>query len=139
MPSVRCRCVDSCGVEETVWSFFRQLSFAGAIIALGFASVCSGQEGQPAKAPQERPLVTVSPEALAVHHRGFVFDGHNDLPWVVRTDASRSFDKLDIAQPQPKIHTDIPRLKQGGVGAPVLVGLCSGRHDETRRGASDDD
>ncbi len=102
MPSVRCRCVDSCGVEETVWSFFRQLSFAGAIFALGVAGVCSGQEGQPAKAPQERPLVTVSPEALAVHHRGFVFDGHNDLPWVVRTDASRSFDKLDIAQPQPK-------------------------------------
>jgi membrane dipeptidase len=62
-------------------------------------------------------LVTVSAEAKAIHARGYVFDGHNDLPWVVRTEASRSFDTLDISKPQPKIHTDIPRLKLGGVGA----------------------
>ncbi|MGN6546784.1 MAG: dipeptidase, partial [Aureliella sp.] len=52
-----------------------------------------------------------------IHQRSFVFDGHNDLPWEIRTHGARSFEKLDIAQPQPKLHTDIARLKQGGVGA----------------------
>jgi len=66
---------------------------------------------------QDRGTVVVSAEALGIHQRGYVFDGHNDLPWVVRTKASRSFDALDISQPQPQIHTDIERLRQGGVGA----------------------
>jgi membrane dipeptidase len=46
-----------------------------------------------------------------------VFDGHNDLPWQIREKASRSFEKLDIARPQPELHTDIPRLREGNVGA----------------------
>jgi membrane dipeptidase len=75
-----------------------------------------GQEADPTP-PAERPHVKVSPEAMAIHRRSYVFDGHNDLPWVVRKEASRSFDALDIAKPQPKIHTDIERLKAGGVGA----------------------
>ncbi len=45
-----------------------------------------------------------------------VFDGHNDLPWALR---KRGYDlrATDIAQPQPGLHTDIPRLRTGGVGA----------------------
>lgn len=45
-----------------------------------------------------------------------VFDGHNDLPWALR---KRGYDltATDIAQPQPDLHTDIPRLRAGGVGA----------------------
>jgi membrane dipeptidase len=35
----------------------------------------------------------------------------------MRTKADSSFDKRDIRQPQPKMHTDIPRLKAGNVGA----------------------
>ncbi len=68
-------------------------------------------------ATEARAMVVVSPEALAIHARSYVFDGHNDLPWQVRTEASRSFDALDISKPQPQIHTDIERLRQGGVGA----------------------
>ena len=56
-------------------------------------------------------------KALEVHAATFVFDGHNDLPWEMRTKADSSFAKRDIRQPQPKMHTDIPRLKAGGVGA----------------------
>ncbi|MEQ8784713.1 MAG: membrane dipeptidase [Pirellulaceae bacterium] len=52
-----------------------------------------------------------------VHEAGFVFDGHNDLPWALRNKASSSFERLDIAQPQPTLNTDIPRLKKGNVGA----------------------
>ncbi len=39
------------------------------------------------------------------------------MPWEIRKQGSSNFDKLDIAQPQPTLQTDIPRLRQGGVGA----------------------
>jgi membrane dipeptidase len=64
-----------------------------------------------------RPPVALTDEGRRVHFEGFVFDGHNDLPWEIRTKADSSFDKRDIRQNQPKMHTDIPRLRQGGVGA----------------------
>src|SRR5262245_17472738 len=66
---------------------------------------------------QDRPPVVLSDEAKKIHFEGFVFDGHNDLPWEMRTKADSSFDKRAIRQPQPKMHTDIPRLRKGGVGA----------------------
>jgi membrane dipeptidase len=59
----------------------------------------------------------ISERAAQIHQRGYVFDGHNDLPWEVRTKASRQFDELDISQSQPKLHTDIARLRAGNVGA----------------------
>jgi membrane dipeptidase len=46
-----------------------------------------------------------------------LIDGHNDYPWALReNNAERDLNKLDIRMPQPKIHTDIPRLREGGVG-----------------------
>lgn len=65
----------------------------------------------------DAPPVKVTEEALRVHNAGFVFDGHNDLPWETRQRASSSFEKLDISKSQPEIHTDIPRLRKGNVGA----------------------
>lgn len=64
-----------------------------------------------------RPPVVLSERAKQLHASSFVFDGHNDLPWEVRTKAGGSWDQADIAQPQPRFHTDIPRLRAGGVGA----------------------
>lgn len=55
--------------------------------------------------------------AQAAHRAVPLFDGHNDLPWAMRNNAGYDFDKLDIRQPQPKLHTDIPRLKTGMLGA----------------------
>src|SRR5436190_5922245 len=66
---------------------------------------------------KQRPPVVLTDEGRKVHFESFVFDGHNDLPWEMRTKADSSFDKRDIRQPQPKMHTDIPRLRKGGVGA----------------------
>src|SRR5262245_53846438 len=66
---------------------------------------------------KQRPKVILTDEGRRVHAAGFVFDGHNDLPWEMRKEASSSFDKRDIAVAQPKMHTDIPRLKEGNVGA----------------------
>ena len=54
--------------------------------------------------------------ARALHKQVPLIDGHNDYPWAVRENVQRDLDKLDIAKPQPTIHTDIARLKAGGVG-----------------------
>ena len=70
-----------------------------------------------AQPPVKRGPVVLTPEGLRIHRAGFVFDGHNDLPWELRTRADGDFEKFDVSRPQPKLHTDIPRLRQGGVGA----------------------
>jgi membrane dipeptidase len=47
-----------------------------------------------------------------------VVDGHNDLPWALREQVRYDLDARDIAVPQgDHLHTDIPRLRAGGVGA----------------------
>ncbi len=90
-------------------SLTMRLSFLGLLFCF-LVNHLVGQER--ARAP-----VVLTDEGRRVHSEGFVFDGHNDLPWEMRTKADSSFDKRDIAQPQPKMHTDIPRLKAGGVKA----------------------
>jgi membrane dipeptidase len=69
------------------------------------------------RSEERRQPVELTDEAAQVHKAGFVFDGHNDLPWALRTKASSSFAKLDISQPQPELNTDIARLRTGNVGA----------------------
>ncbi|MGD9634302.1 MAG: dipeptidase [Pirellulales bacterium] len=68
-------------------------------------------------APVNRGPIVVSDRAQAIHDSALLVDGHNDLPWKIRTEGSSTFDKLDIAQPQPGLHTDIARLRAGGVKA----------------------
>ncbi|WP_369389653.1 dipeptidase [Streptomyces sp. CG1] len=47
-----------------------------------------------------------------------VVDGHNDLPWALREQVRYDLDARDIAVHQnAHLHTDIPRLREGGVGA----------------------
>jgi len=66
--------------------------------------------------------------ALRLQRAVPMIDGHNDLPWKLRTRGSDSFesadlgrvvfswDSMDIAKPQPQLATDIPRLRKGEVG-----------------------
>jgi membrane dipeptidase len=55
--------------------------------------------------------------ARALHKQVPLTDGHNDIPWAMRNAAWYDFNKIDIKLPQPTLMTDIPRLRQGGVGA----------------------
>ncbi|MFI5182837.1 MAG: dipeptidase [Vicinamibacteria bacterium] len=55
--------------------------------------------------------------ARALQRRVPLIDGHNDYPWKVRDKANLDLALLDIRAPQPALHTDIPRLREGGVGA----------------------
>ncbi len=49
-------------------------------------------------------------------HPILLADGHNDLPWAMRK-VHYDFEAVDIAQPQPQLHTDLPRLRAGQLGA----------------------
>lgn len=50
-----------------------------------------------------------------------LIDGHNDLPWQYEKRALNHMDRIDLRADQsglaPALHTDIDRLRRGGVGA----------------------
>jgi len=75
-------------------------------VTLAASVIASGQPGD------------LLARAKALHKQAPLVDGHNDFPWALRDHTpDRDLDKLDISQPQPKVMTDIPRLREGGVGA----------------------
>ncbi|MEO1525642.1 MAG: dipeptidase [Planctomycetota bacterium] len=64
----------------------------------------------------ETPRIVIGETARRIHDSAPVIDGHNDLPWALRM-TEGGLKANDIAKPQPDFHTDIPRLRTGGVGA----------------------
>ncbi|WP_037910352.1 dipeptidase [Actinacidiphila yeochonensis] len=61
------------------------------------------------------PLLTRARDLLAAHP---VVDGHNDLPWALRAQVAYDLDRFDLTADQSdRAHTDLPRLRAGGVGA----------------------
>jgi len=81
--------------------------------AVLFASTVPGSSG----APQPGKDVVVSEQAAAIHREALLIDGHNDLPYELRTKDGPSFLNIDLTKPQKQFHTDIPRLRAGNVGA----------------------
>ncbi len=86
-----------------------------AAIVVGMLRVGADVSGQEV-GEQSGASSKVSKEARAVHDSGMLFDGHNDLPWTLRAKAGSSFDQIDISKPT-EFHTDIPRLRAGGLKA----------------------
>jgi len=63
------------------------------------------------------PAIQARLDALLSHSP--VVDGHNDLPWRLRQRYASDLDAVDLAVDQSAagvLHTDIPRLRAGGVG-----------------------
>jgi membrane dipeptidase len=87
-----------------------------AFVLLSHLSAAEREEIQ-SKIIQQRKPIVLTEQAIKLHRECLVIDGHNDLPWAMKTKAGSSFDRADISKPQPQFHTDIPRLRQGGVGA----------------------
>jgi membrane dipeptidase len=94
------------------------------LLAAAFATCCFALWGiirlasaEDAVKSTNRAPIVISDAARQLHGRSLVIDGHNDMPWEIRQNGSSSFEKMDIGQPQPTLHTDIPRLRAGGVGA----------------------
>ncbi|WHT21526.1 dipeptidase [Crossiella sp. CA-258035] len=44
-------------------------------------------------------------------------DGHNDLPWAIRDKTGGEVAEIELTIEQPGLHTDLVRLRHGGVGA----------------------
>jgi membrane dipeptidase len=94
------------------------MSFFPAAV-VGQSAAEESRDGKPAGAPRDPVILT--DEGLRIHRAGLLVDGHNDLPWQVRTLAGSSFERMNIALPQEELQTDIPRLRRGGVGAQFWV------------------
>jgi membrane dipeptidase len=87
-----------------------------AVLGLALAMAGGAQETAARKAPdpalveRARRILTQVP----------LVDGHNDLPWEYRKRFQNHMDKIDLragtAKLDPPLHTDIPRLRKGGVG-----------------------
>jgi membrane dipeptidase len=60
-------------------------------------------------------------EALRIHRAAIVVDTHNDLLYRSRSKGLSVLKDLDLKSNQPDFHTDIPRLRKGGVGAQFWV------------------
>jgi membrane dipeptidase len=52
-------------------------------------------------------------EVLAAHP---LVDGHNDLAWEARVRVGYDWDRLDLAAGGTPTHTDLPRMRAGGMG-----------------------
>lgn len=89
----------------------RLLGMLALALALsGVAGTLAAQAPDPALSERARKILTEVP----------LIDGHNDLPWGYRERVKNQLDKIDLkadtSRLDPPMHTDIPRLKAGGVG-----------------------
>jgi membrane dipeptidase len=80
------------------------------VLAIGClsASIASTAAPTPARLDHAKKLLA----------EGILFDGHNDLPWAIRTDKVAPGDvaAYDLRKPT-RGQTDFPRLRQGGLSA----------------------
>ena len=67
-------------------------------------------------APSDVAALRHARRLLAQHP---VIDGHNDLPWAIREsdDGARATSTPTTSASRRRAHTDLARLKKGGVGA----------------------
>ncbi len=89
-----------------------------AVLGLATTVLSFGQLGRTAE------KVAISDAALELHQKSLVFDAHNNLVMQLRKQ-SLSAESVDLQQDQKTWHTDIPRLKLGGVGAEFFATFVS--------------
>ena len=80
-------------------------------------SVSAGQGAFAGPDDKADHLPPVSERARQVHAAGMLIDGHNDLPWRLRSVGNMDLTKFDLSQRLSSGQTDIPRLREGGVKA----------------------
>ncbi|MGC8644274.1 MAG: dipeptidase, partial [Isosphaeraceae bacterium] len=73
--------------------------------------------GTPVAAHDGEKPSPVSERARKVHAAGMLWDGHNDLPWRLRSLGDMTLSRFDLSKRLSSGQTDIPRLREGGVKA----------------------
>ncbi|RUS82172.1 hypothetical protein EGW08_010054, partial [Elysia chlorotica] len=85
------------------------------------------------------PLSERRKRASDVLSRVPLIDGHNDLPYQFRSRVENKVWSVDLATGWPEVHTDIPRIRQGQLGAQFWVAYitCNAQYKDAVRGALD--
>jgi membrane dipeptidase len=88
---------------------FRTAAIAALIMALA-----------PTLALAQAPTAQERARVERILHRTPLIDGHNDLPWEIRDKHGNDLESVDLTRDtshlEHPLHTDIPRLRAGGVG-----------------------
>jgi membrane dipeptidase len=97
----------------------RRLTLLATLATVGCAPALSGVS---------RTAETLEERASRLHREIPLVDGHNDLPHQYLERVQGDLDALDIGVPQPELHTDIPRLRQSGLGAQFWAAYVANEH-----------
>ena len=84
------------------------------------AAACVSALAAPALAQVTDPTAAEQARINRILQRTPLIDGHNDLPWALRRQFENDPYKVDLSTNlanSTRLHTDIPRLRAGGVGA----------------------
>lgn len=71
----------------------------------------------PAAVVAQADTAALLAHARRLHAEQPLVDGHNDLPWEIRTKGGSDLQRMNPDGPLPNQNTDLPRLRAGGVGA----------------------
>ena len=80
------------------------------------------------QAPGRQKRTVTDAEVMRVHHSAILIDTHNDV-------TSATVAGLDIGQPNTDHHTDLPRMKKGGMGAQFFAVYVAASYVEGNRAA----
>lgn len=98
----------------------RDLNRIGRLPAGTLALAAALLLAPPLPAADPAPSPELVQRARALLDEVPLIDGHNDVPWGLRERVSNHLARLDLAADtsglEEPMHTDIPRLRQGGVG-----------------------
>src|SRR5689334_7153724 len=81
-----------------------------------------------AQAPGRKRRTVTDEEVMRVHRAAILIDTHNDI-------TSKTVTGTDIGQPGPMNHTDLPRMKKGGMGAEFFAVYVAGDYTEGNHSA----
>jgi membrane dipeptidase len=104
---------------------FATMNCRPAVVAFGGLLVAATLWLGLADAIRSAEPTGLSKEAAELHRQSLVFDGHNSLLMQLRKRRDAGVETVDLARFQQGLHTDIPRLQQGGVGAEVFATYVS--------------
>src|ERR1035438_924962 len=81
-----------------------------------------------AQPPSRHKRAVTDAEVMRVHKSALLIDTHNDV-------TSGTVAGLDIGKPNTDHHTDLPRMKKGGMGAQIFAAYVAASYVEGNRSA----
>ncbi|MDB4948205.1 MAG: Membrane dipeptidase [Gemmatimonadetes bacterium] len=93
----------------------RTLTAGTLVLAASLTALAAPAQQAPAAGPPA-PDAALLARALRLHAQVPLVDGHNDLPWEIREKGGSDPIRMSPEGPLPGQMTDVPRLRQGGVG-----------------------